>query len=140
MHEASRQKGMHHNIRCLSRLSRCSAVNPCAVMPIGCCDLLLEALWMIFKGNHSLRSVTLDNVKKIGGSEACKFALSIRPKDMPTLPWTGENYIVLIKQGTRFSFSRWSKQEDEIYGKFLVAYYDENPGEPLFAPEYRCFV
>lgn len=43
-----------------------------------------------------------------------------------------------IKQGTRFGFSRWSKQEDEIFRKFLVAYYDKNPGEPLFAPEYRC--
>ncbi len=138
MHVASLQKGMHRNIRCLSRLPRCSAKTPRAAMAVGYCGLLLETLWMIFKGNLSLRSVTLDNVRKIGGSEACKFALSIRPKDMLTPPWTGENYMASIKQGTRFGFSRWSKQEDEIFRKFLVAYYDKNPGEPLFAPEYRC--
>lgn len=137
MHEASLQKGMHHNIRCLSRLPRCSAENPRAAMPISYCGLLLETLWMIFKGDISTRSVTLDNVRKIGSSEACKFVLSIRSKDMSTPPWTGENYMVPIKQGTRFGFSRWSKQEDEIFRKYLVAYYDKNPGEPLFAPEYR---
>ena len=49
-----------------------------------------------------------------------------------------ENNMVPTKQGTRFGFSRWSKQEDEIFRKFLVAYYDKNPGEPLFAPKYRC--
>jgi len=46
--------------------------------------------------------------------------------------------MVSIKQGTRFGFSRWSKQEDEIFRKLLVAYYDKNLGEPLFAPGYRC--
>ncbi len=45
--------------------------------------------------------------------------------------------MVPTKQGTRFGFSRWSKQEHEIFRKFLVAYYDENSVEPLFAPEYR---
>jgi len=107
-------------------------------MPIGYCGLLLETLWMIFKGDLSPGSVTLDNVRNIGGSEACKFALAIRLKDMPTPPWNGKNYMVPIKQGTRFGFSRWSKQEDEIFRKFLVAYYDKNPGEPVFAPECRC--
>ncbi len=49
MHEASLQKGMHRNIRCLSRLPRCSAENPRAATPIGYCGLLLKTLWMIFK-------------------------------------------------------------------------------------------
>jgi len=52
----------------LIRLPRCSAENPRAKMPIGYCGLLLETLWMIFKGNLSPGSVTLDNVRKIGGS------------------------------------------------------------------------
>ena len=35
MHEASLQIGIHRNIRCLSRLPRCSAENFRAAMPIG---------------------------------------------------------------------------------------------------------
>ena len=107
-------------------------------MAIGNCGLLLETLWMIFKGDISPQSMTLNSVRKIGGSEAYKFALSIRPKDMSTPPWVGENYIIPIKQGTRFGFSWWPKQEDQISRKFLVAYCDKNQGEPLFALEYRC--
>ena len=136
MHETRLQKGMHRNIRCLSRLLRCSAENPRAAMAIGYCDLLLEMFWIVFKGDLSPGSVTLDNVKKIDGSETCKFALSIRPKDMPTPLWTGEIYMILIKQVTHFGFSRWSKQEDEIFRNILLDYHDKNPGEPFFAPEY----
>ena len=44
IHEASVQKGMHRNIRCLSRRPRCSAENPRAAMLIGYCGLLLDDL------------------------------------------------------------------------------------------------
>ncbi len=77
MHEASLQKGMHRNIRCLSRLPRCSAENPRAAMAIGYCGLLLGTLWMVFKGDLLPGFVDLDNVRKIDGTEACEFALSI---------------------------------------------------------------
>lgn len=93
---------------------------------------------MVFKGDLSPLSETLKSVWKIGGSEACHFALSIRPENMPTPPWTGENYMPSIKQFAHFGFLRWSKQEDEIFLEFLVAYFDANPGEPLSAPASHC--
>ena len=78
MHEASPRKGMHLNIECFSRLPSCSAKSPRAAIAIGYCDLLLESLWIIFKGHLSLRSATLDSVKDNGDSEVCKFDLSGR--------------------------------------------------------------
>ena len=42
-------------------------------------------------------SVTFNSVRKIGSSEACYFALLIRPENVPTRPWTGKNYMSLVR-------------------------------------------
>ena len=72
------------------------------------------------QGDPSTRSVTSDNVRKICGSEACKFALSIRPKDMPTPPWTGENYMVPSSRARALAFRDGRSKKTKSFANSLL--------------------